>query len=237
MAPVQPNAVVQQAAQAQTVAPIQPIAPAHSVAPAQQAAPTQPNAVVQQAAQAQTVAPTQPIAPAQPVAPAQQATPAQPAASAQQTGFRLNGASMNRARLRRSVSPRDFRRLTTQLRRNHTAAQPAPELSLNQYHEIADSTMGSLLWQLEEIESEREDMEVEEAVSPPYLASQTSLTAFREGRSHQNDPRQWTCVRHQQAASEQADLALLAHLRAQTLRLPRGPLQRSPRRQVGLWPR
>jgi len=66
--------------------------------------------------------------------------------------------------------------LTTRLRRNHTAAQPTPELSLQQYHEIADSTMGSLLWQLEEIESERDDMEVEEAVSPLYRTSQTSLT-------------------------------------------------------------
>lgn len=163
IAPVQPNAVVQQAAQTQIVVPTQPMAAAQPIIPAQQAVLIQPNAVAQQTAQAQTVAPTQPIAPAQPVAPAQQA-----AIPAQQFGVLINGVPMNRARLRRSVSPRELRRLTIRLRLIHTAAaRPAPELSLNQYHEIADTTMGSLLWQLEEIESEREDMEVEEAVSPP----------------------------------------------------------------------
>lgn len=145
------------------------MAPAQSVAPAQQAAPAQPNAVVQQAFQAQPVTPIQPMAPAQPVAQVQRAGPA---------NVLINGVPMNRAQLRRSVSPREFRRLTTRARRNHTAAaaRPPPELSVQQYHEIADSTMGSLLWQLEDLESEREDMEVEEAVSPPYCASLPSIT-------------------------------------------------------------
>ena len=174
IAPIQPNAVAQQAAQAQTVAPTQPMAPAQHLAPAQQAAPIQQNVVVQQAAQAQTMALTQPMAPAQPVAQAQQAAPAQ---QARPFNVLVNGVPMNRAQLRRSVSPHEFRRLTTRSRRNHTAAaRPAPELSVNQYHEIADSTMGSLLWQLEDLESEREDMEVEEAVSPPSLPRFPSLT-------------------------------------------------------------
>lgn len=47
------------------------------------------------------------------------------------------------------------------------AAAPTHEPDAQQYSELANAYMGSLLWSLEDTESNRPDMEVEEAVSSP----------------------------------------------------------------------
>lgn len=67
----------------------------------------------------------------------------------------------------RRNSPPTHHPMTLQIRADHTCAPAisAHEPNAQQYNELADAYMGSLLWQLEELESKRNDMEVEEAVS------------------------------------------------------------------------
>ena len=67
----------------------------------------------------------------------------------------------------RRHSPASIHAMTVQFRNTHIAAKRSHEPTAQEYSELADSYMGSLLWQLEDSESMRHDMEVEEAVSLP----------------------------------------------------------------------
>ena len=200
IAPVQPVAPVQPiAAGQQTAAAAQPAAQFHHAgptAPVFQVLPIQLPGPVQQAAPVPPVAPIHPIV-AQVVvvhaAPTHNVPILQPApapvhhpAPAPVRGHRRNrssGSNGNRHQrklsYRRNSPPSAPRPSTTQTRRNHTAANANRELTPEQYNQLADGYMGSILWQLEDAEGMRNDMEVEESVSllPLSAYSLSSLTS------------------------------------------------------------
>ena len=188
IAPVQPIAAGQQAAAA-----AQPAAQFHQagpIAPVFQALPVQLPGPVQQAAPVPQVAPIHPIVPQvvvvhavtthnvpilQPApAPVHRPAPAQPVAAAPAAvrGHRRNRSSgsngsrhQRKLSYRRNSPPSAPRPSTIQTRHNHTAANANREPTPEQYNQLSDAYMGSILWQLEDAEGTRNDMEVEESVS------------------------------------------------------------------------
>ena len=189
IAPVQPIAAGQQAAAAAQpanqfhhagpTAPVFQVLPVQLPGPVQQAAPVPPVApihpIVSQVVVVHTVT-TQnvPILQAAP-APVHRRAPAQPVATAPAPvrGHRRNRSSgsngsrhQRKLSYRRNSPPSVPRPSTIQTRRNHTAANTNREPTPEQYNQLSDAYMGSILWQLEEAEGTCNDMEVEESVSP-----------------------------------------------------------------------
>lgn len=91
-----------------------------------------------------------------------------------------------------------------------------------EYHSVADEFMDRLLSQLEGLEEKTEDLDVEYSVctpTPQYLLFPSPLTTpHLPGRRPQHSlwARDWH-LRRQQAATQQADLAVVAQVGSQAL--------------------
>lgn len=96
------------------------------------------------------------------------------------------------------------------------------DIPTTEFHELADAYLEELLSRLEDAQDATPDLEVEYSVrpTPSYSAiPPLSLTAWTGRRARSQNPVQRPHLCAEQAAEQQADLAKLPHIRAETLRL------------------
>jgi len=121
----------------------------------------------------------------------------------------------------RSLSISSYRRNGVPAGATTQFASPT-DLTPEQYHKLADQYIDDLVAELEEIQEEREEVDVEYSVSPESTPCHSvHPNGLLGGRAEPEVPTTWhVCA--EQATGEQADLALIAGIRAKAVRLCRG---------------
>jgi frataxin len=106
---------------------------------------------------------------------------------------------------------------------NTRAASPA-ELTIEEYHKLSDEYIDAVVSRMEQLQEERDDVDVEYSVSISLLQPYLPVPIIRHnilisitGRCSQPHISSGRHICNQQATAKQADLALIPHLRPKTI--------------------